>query len=273
MQTRQGSTMADADSSVAEAASTAAAKPRKRFFGYLKYAVLLIALLSLVGHWLWVPSGSGQWKLVKEEGGVTIWTMKAPGTGLLQVKGHIRVKARLASAISLQEDATNCADANCSEAIDSIAGVPAYFYDAKVIERIPSAPGRHAAYIAFKLDPPGMKPIEYVLLQQRSQDPVTKVVNLNLFAAPARIERDPCCVRVTYLHNRWRFTPHANGEIDIELIQDTDDGGIPYPIANLMTPELTHQLLLDMPRQLKMDRYRNAKVEQLVEAVPESSAG
>lgn len=247
------------NSRLSAGAADATVKPgrRKRWLRYLGYGALALLALALTAHVVWVQSGTGEWKLVKDEDGVKVWTQKSPGTSLLVVKGHVRVKAKVASMVYLIEEVSNCDDAYC--------------YDAEVFERVPSTQGRYAAFMKFKFDIPGMKTRQYVLLQDRYQDPVSKITELNLYAAPNKLPRDPCCVRVPYLHNTWRYTPHENGDLDIELTQDTDDGGILYPLANVFMTEVTYQFLHDLPGLMKKDRYRNARVDGVLEAVTESA--
>lgn len=234
--------------------STAATKPsrRKKLLKFLAYAALGFSALALVAHLLWVRSGSGEWQLVREENGVKVWTLKSPGSALLLVKGRVRAKSRVASMVYLIQDARNgCSDSFC--------------YDADVFDRAPTPPGRYSAFMKFKYEIPGMKTRQYILLHEYEQDPVTKAVAMNLYAAPNKLPRDPCCVRVPYLHNTWTFTPRGNGELDIELTQDTDDGGIPYPLANVFMVEITYMYLSTLPGLMKESRYLNAKVDGILE--------
>lgn len=237
------------------------AKPSRlrRWLKFLGYTALILVALGIVAHIAWVHSGSGEWKLVRDENGVKVWTLKSPGSSLLLVKGRVRAKSKVASMVYLIQDARNgCSDSYC--------------YDADVFDRAPTPPGRYSAFMKFKYEIPGMKTRQYVLLHEYEQDPVTKAVVMNLYAAPNKLPRDPCCVRVPYLHNTWTFTPRGNGELDIELIQDTDDGGIPYPIANVFMVEITYMYLNTLPGLMKEARYVNAKVDGILEP-EESPAG
>lgn len=215
----------------------------------LLYGVFALAALVIVAHWVWVRSGSNQWQRIKDENGVQVSTLKAPSSGLVLVKAHTRIKAPLAGMVKLLEDLTSCADAHC--------------YDGAVIERLPMTPGRYAAYVTFRFDITGLKTREYVLFQEHSQDPRTGQLVIHLLAAPDRLPRNPCCVRVTHLDNTWRLTPLAGGELDVELTQDTDVGGLPDVLANLALTQGTYQILRGIQNLMNMERYRTAQVDSI----------
>ncbi|MBL8264332.1 MAG: hypothetical protein JNM58_18110 [Xanthomonadaceae bacterium] len=232
----------------------AAKKPGRlrRFLKFLGYASLGLGVLAIVAHLVWVRSGSGEWELVREKNGVKVWTLKSPGNALLLVKGSVRAKSRVSSMVYLIQDApSGCKDSFC--------------YDAEVFDRAPTPPGSYSAFMKFKFDIPGMKTRQYVLLHEYEQDPVSKAVSMDLYAAPNKLPRDPCCLRVPYLHNTWVFTPRGNGELEIELTQDTDDGGIPYPLANVFMVENTYMVMEMLPALMQEKRYLHAKVDGILE--------
>jgi hypothetical protein len=231
-----------ADKMPAQTETTAKPKRRSKIWKYLKYAAIGTALVLLIAHFAWKMSGSNEWELAKDEAGVKLWTLKTPGSSLVQVKSTVRVKSTMAGMLKLLEEMESCVDAQC--------------YDAKIIERLPTPPGQYAAYVRFKFDVPGVHTQEYVLFQQRFQDPTTKQVKVDLLAAPAMLPRDECCVRITYLHNTWLLTPRDTGEIDIQFTQDTDTGGLPYPLANLGLIEGTFDVMKGMQDLMNKPRYR-----------------
>lgn len=224
---------------------------RHKVLKYTLYgAVALIAIL-LIAHLIWNGSGSNQWELAIDKNGVKVWTQKTPGSNLVRVKAKTQVSSRLAGMVKLLEDLDSCIDAMC--------------YDAKVIQTMDTPPGRYAAYVRFKFDIPGMTTRDYVLFQEHYQDPVSKKLEINIIAAPNKIPRDECCVRVTHLHNNWQITPLENGRLDIEFMQDTDIAGMPYPLVNLALTQGTYEILHGMQDLMDMDKYRNAQVDYIQE--------
>jgi len=226
-------------------------RKRKKIFKYVLWAVLILAILLCIAHFVWNASGSNQWELVMDGDGVKVWTVKTPGSNLVQVKATVRVKSKLAGMVKLLEDLDSCVDAYC--------------YDAQEIRRVNSLPGHSATYVQYKFDLPGLKTRQYVLFAEHVQDPDSKKLEINVIAAPNFIPRDECCVRVTHLHNNWKLTPLKNDELDIEFTQDTDLGGVPYFLANIALKEGMYKVLRDMQDLMNKDRYRNAHVDYIEE--------
>ncbi|MBX3711500.1 MAG: hypothetical protein KF800_06035 [Lysobacter sp.] len=223
--------------------STPAVPPKRgrKLLKFLKYATISLVVVLLISHFAWKMSGSNEWKLAKDEGGVKLWTLKTPGSPLVKVKSTVRLKTTLSGFVKLLEG-MSCDDAGC--------------YEERIVERLQTPPGAYAAFVRFKFDVPGVHTQEYVLFQQRFQDPVTKEVRVDLIAAPDKIPRDECCVRITHLHNTWHLTPQPGGFVDVVFTQDTDTGGLPYPLANLGLIEGTAQIMKDMQALMDKPRYR-----------------
>jgi hypothetical protein len=238
----------------ATATAVSKQKPKRKIVRAIAYGFLGIGLIALLSHFVWVASGSNQWELDRETDGIKLWTLKSPGSGLLQVKGEARINSRLSSMAMVLE-----------EFDDSAEGV--FYYDGIKIREVESMPGNKASYARFKFDfpVPGIAPREYILLSERFQDPKTKKYELNLMAAPNMLPRDPCCVRVTHLHNNWKLTPLKNGELHIEFTQDTDDGGLPYLVQNLFLKEGTVMMLQHMRQLMKQDKYAKAQIASIQE--------
>lgn len=220
---------------------------------YALYSVLVLVGVLLLAHLIWHNIGSGEWELAVEKNGVKVWTQKNPGTNLVLIKATTQIEARLASIVKLLEDLDSCADAGC--------------YEANMIQRLETPPGRYGAYVEYKFDMPipGIGTRHYVLFQEHYQDPETKKLDIELMAAPNKIPRDNCCVRVTHLHNSWEITPRSNGKLDILFKQDTDIGGLMYPLANMGLVEGTYEVLNSLQDLLNKDTYRNAEVDYVDE--------
>lgn len=236
--------------SVSDAPATTVTRKRKWPRYLLKGAGVLAAML-MASHYLWVASGSNQWELAKDQDGIKVWTLKTPGTGLVKVKATTQIQSKLGGMVKLLEDLDSCADASC--------------YDGRIIQPIESVPGRYAAFVTYKFDLPGMKTRQYVLLQQHHQDANTRELRLELLAAPNSIAPDDCCVRVTHLHNKWRIVPRADDRLEVELIQDTDIGGLPYFIANVGLIEGTFAIFRSIQGLMDMPKYRDARIESVQE--------
>ena len=236
-----------------ELGSTVAAKPKRKKRTYLKYAFFTLVALGFVWHWIWKAGGSNEWELVKQTDEIKVWTLKTPGSDLVKVKGLRVVESSMSGMVKYLEDPNTCDDVGC--------------YDAFVMEELPTPPMHYAAYSSWKFALPfpfNHREAQTLVLHQ--QDPVTKEVLLDIIATPNKIKPDLCCVRLTHLHNKWRFTPVGDGKIEIELTQDMDLGGnMPGFLTSMMVPETTFKVMTDIVEHLKMDKFRNATIDYVVE--------
>lgn len=232
---------------------------RRRWLRYLLYAALALLLSALLADQIWKASGSNEWQLSMESEGVQVWTLKTPGNPLIRVRAKSTIDSSLGGMLKLLEDLDSCADAGC--------------YDARVIEQVPALDRQYLAFSTFKFDIPGFKPREYVLLQRHLQDPVSKAVDLDIIAAPNKLPRDPCCVRITHLFNSWRLTPLPGNKLEVEFMQDTDIGGLPYWMANAFLKYGTFEIMKGMPALMDMERYRNARLDYVEELVSTQTTG
>lgn len=234
---------------------TVTAKPKRfaprRLLKFAAYGAISLAILFAIADLVWKMSGSNEWELSKDEAGVKLWTLKTPGSRLVKVKSTVQLKSTLSGMSKLLEDLDSCVDAEC--------------FDAKMIERLETPPGQYSAFVRFKYDVPGVHVQEYVLYQQRFQDPETKQIKVDLIAAPDRIPRDECCVRITHLHNTWLLTPRKDGHVDVVFTQDTDAGGLPYPLANIGLIEGTFEVMKGMQALMDKPRYRVDSYEDIQE--------
>ena len=242
----------------------AEAKPKSRLRrigrALLTGTVWTLALLFVAGT-IWKYSGSNQWELLHDRKGVKVWTLKAPGSELVQVKGTVVVRATLAKVIALMQDDELCTDVGC--------------YGAKAIDRV-DAQLEHAA---FRYDLPSpFKPREFLIRQHLFQHPQTKQVFLEYSAAADKIPADDCCFRVTHMKNSWIFTPLPDGKVEILYEVNMSEGGfLPYPLLNKIRGQSMYYILRNMQKWVDKEKYRNAHYAFLDEtpspvAVPKQQA-
>lgn len=234
--------------------SNSVTQPQKnKFKKVLKYLLFgtssLIAILFLL-NWIWMMSGSNQWKLEREKDGVKVYTLKSPGSRFIKVKAIGRIRSTLAGIVRLAIE-PSCEDVGC--------------YDQRLIARIDSLPGYY--YYTFRFDLPfPFATREFVILTTFSQNPQSKEIFIDIIATPNKIPPDECCVRVAQMHNTWRFTPLENGEVDVEFVADTDPGGgVPYFLTNLGAPSGSYDILIRLQEILNKEKYQNAKIDYVQE--------
>lgn len=243
-------------------ASTRKAGP-SRLRRYLKNTVLalmFLVTLSFVANWLWTMSGSNQWELKIDEGGTQVYTLKAPGATMLKIRAVMQTKEfTLSNHLAPLLDTTIQDD--CAK---WVPGCLSY----KILQ--PWNPATKSNVTMWTLGMPGpFSPREILLQGQLTQDPVSKVLTLENIAVPNKIAPNDCCVRLSHVHNVWRYTPVGDGNIKVEFVNDMDMGGaFPKFLLNLGAPGEIHKMLtVDNPKLLRQEKYRNARLDFIDEGL------
>ncbi|HYD80796.1 MAG TPA: hypothetical protein VEC06_13380 [Paucimonas sp.] len=226
----------------------------KAFKAVRKYFVpgmLGLVVMATIAHYAWKASGSNEWKLIKDENGIQIYSLKAPGSTLLKFRAKTRVKTSLASSVFLfrGDESTN----------DDFGGK-----NFKVFDRV-ETPSVYLAYFSVEQPmPPPFGTKELVCLLNYAQDPKTKEVLINVQAAPSKKPPTPNTTRVTHLNNMFRLTPLPNGEVEWEVTGDVDMG-LFYPLANVAMPEFLFKGISDQRQLVLKEKYQKAKLVSVQE--------
>jgi len=228
-------------------------KAKKSFFKKLYSAFMLIVLVAIVADAVWVSSGSGEWKLAKDEDGVKVYTMKVPGDKFIKVKTVMSGDYTLTQLTSqhivddnldtCREWIPTCVTFTRLQEFDPVKG-----YDKDM----------------WRLDfPAPFKDRELLISTMFSQDKATKVVKLDVVALPNTLPHNKDVVRVERMHNVWTFAPLPNGKVEVSLIQDNDLlGFFPYVMMNMVIVDESHKFFsVDLRKALKKEKYVNAKLD------------
>ncbi len=204
-------------------------------------------------EWMWIQSGSNQWELQMDERGAQIYTMKSPGSAMVKIRGVVQSKE-----FSLSNHLAPFLDASIQDDCAKwVEGCIRY----QVIKPFDPRTQSNVTMWTVAVFPPFM-PREFLLQGNLSQDPLTKVVTLENIAVPNKLPQNDCCVRLTHVHNVWRYEPMADGSIKVEFLSDLDMGGsFPKILLNLGAPGEIHKMLtVDNPKQLRQEKYRQASL-------------
>jgi START domain len=230
----------------------AATKPRtlvRRLVKAVAYVSIALITLYVVASAAWRFSGSNQWEFAEERDGVKIYTLKTPGSDLIQVKGVVRLRTTLGGVIKLLYDPVTTSD---------------YGYrEKRTIEEVDDWFG----YASFRLDLPfPFQTREFVVRSQIHQHPRTKEVLIAAAAAPDKAPPNSCCFRVTEMNNTWRFTPLGNGQVELEYVFKTNMGGfMPALLMNRRRPKFVVDALSRLQGMLDKKNYQNAKLDFIQE--------
>jgi len=255
---KNGLSVAHLEQSVEEVPSVGAgeipsvAKPKtrvKRLLNVLLIVSVSLVTLFFVAQLIWRFSGSNQWELVRDEDGVKIYTLKAPGSGLTKIKGVVRVRSTLSGLLFFMTDPATCDYYGCK--------------DSYIVERVDD----QLFYSNFRVNFPYLfQPRQFVTRSQIHQNAQTKEVLLVNSAAPDKLPPNDCCFRVTEMYNTLRFTPLGNGQVDIEYVLNTNEGGyLPELLLNTMRPKVVYRVLHGFQKFLDKEKFRNAKLNFIQE--------
>ncbi len=240
----------------------AARQPRpkrmKRALRIARYGAAIAIVAIFAANVLWKISGSNTWKLELDKNGVQVYSLKAPGAYNKQyravMRGHYTLNQLVAGLIQ------NSTLDICKNHIPGCV-------DVKVID--PWSTRTMTDTVLWKLALPApFSPRETLIRSQVSQDPKTKVVTVDVMAAPNSAPRNADAVRLTHMQNRWVYKPVGKGEVEIEFLQDIDMGGMfPAFLLNLVGAEETYKFLHDqLPPLLDRDALRAAQYDFIAEA-------
>lgn len=225
----------------------------RKIVKFLAYGAALVAVVLAVAHFAWKYSGSNQWELWRDKKGVAVYTLKAPGTTRLRFKVVTRINTTLDRVVAAMTDTTTD---GCQAMISGCTS-------GRIFK--PWDPQSRHIIQAFRIDiGPPFSPRDLALKTQISRDPRTKAVLVHVSSMPELIPSDPCCVRMTELDNHWRFTPLANGLVELEFTQN-DDPGVPYPLYNRLVRNGHTWMRRNMERVFNREKYRQAEFAFLKE--------
>ena len=220
----------------------------------LLFGSALVLAILVVAHFAWKYSGSNKWELIQEKNGVKVYALKVPGATREQFKAVGRIKTTLNQVVATMTDTS--ADA-CKQFVPGcVGGQILKPWDSQSLNVIQ----------AFRVDLPRtpFSSREYVIKTQFSRDPQSKWLMVECTALPGVIPPNACCVRVTDMHNSWRFTPLENGELELEFLQNADIGA-PYWLYNRITRASLSRLPAHAERVFNKEKYAHAEFAWLKE--------
>jgi hypothetical protein len=223
--------------------STATGSSIAKVLRYGGMSLLGLFVVLLVAHVAWTNSGSNEWKVVSDKNGIRVSSMKTPGYSLLKYKVDMHVQSKLSDIVFYMSDLNTGYDVGAS--------------DIQRIEEVSASPVFYA-YDTYKLALRPFGKLDVMIMNHYIQDPETKKVSINVYAAPNKKPVDPKVMRVVHLSNSFTLMPVQTRGVDIELISEMDLG-LPYVLANLAMPGVIHEEFNKMREVLKKDRYKNKR--------------
>lgn len=235
---------------------TPQAKPKGRIRRFLLRGVTILIAALIVAHFAWKYSGSNQWVKEGERKGVTVYSLKKPGSVTKKYKAVWKMRTKISRFVMWASDVKP----TTKHAMRNEVGL----YDHRVLEEHADL---RATWSAWKV-PFGryLSPREFVARTQFSQNPVTKKLSYTVTGEPERLPPDACCVRIPLMINVWTLTPLKSGELQVEWFIDMELGGaMPYFAQNAFMSKGLYGFARRVQLFTEQEKYKNAKYDWIQE--------
>lgn len=248
--------MTEASNTTTTDKAVAPKKAKDPLWKRLYFGFSLCVMAALVAHFAWVASGTSEWKLARDENGIRVYTMKSPGDSMIKLRtvmeGDYTLNQLVSQHIGVGDNLQVCKEwiPGCNGFKRIMQYDPEHGYD-RDMWRV-SVPGPFADR-------------ELLISTIFNQDKATKAITLDVVAMPNALPPTPGVVRLERMHNRWIYTPKANGKVEVVLIQDvgfSEVGFVPYPLLNMGLVDDSYTFFATTLRSsLKEERFAHAKVD------------
>lgn len=227
-------------------------RPRSFSAGCLH--TLLVVLIALQGSSTATAAGQAAdeadgWRLDRERDGVRIYTRPLADSSFRAVRSTMTVPYPIAELVALVRDTEACAEwahlCRSSRVIETLSETDVYVYTHNDLPW-PISDRDAVARVTWTIDA------------------ATGSVTMRARATADKLPKNRGIVRLTNADTRWRFTPLADGQIEIVSEAHVDPGGpLPAWLINRMLLDAPYKTLANMRRIVASGRYADAHFEFL----------
>ena len=200
--------------------------------------LLIICLLLTIG-----TVNAEEWKLVKQDDGIQVFTRSAPHSALKAFKGVVSIPARLTSIVAT---------------IDDTSVYTQLFYNTKSAKELKKVSDTESyRYFVTKLPWPAQSrdSIVHTVLKQNKQN---KNIQITLNGAPKYIPLKPDLLRIKKMAGRWLLVPEKDS-VKVVYEMSVDPGGnLPTWLVNNMSVDLPFITLKNLRNLVKQAKYQQA---------------
>ncbi|MCP4196440.1 MAG: hypothetical protein GY762_04750 [Proteobacteria bacterium] len=192
-----------------------------------------------------------QWKLKRQENGVTIYLRKVEDSPVLQVRAIKKMKTSLTALVALIKDSH---------------GRQHWIYKNKIAKKIEQR--SNFEWISYKemKAPWPVSNRDMIIHSKLSQDPETYAVRIDSVGVPDFLPKKKRIVRVPKLVTSWEFIPKRDGMVEVRFKLAIELGGhLPAWLVNTSIDRGPYETILGMAKFVKKRRYRKAKIPYIKE--------
>ncbi len=198
-----------------------------------------------------VAADTGGWKLQKDKDGIQISSRAVAGWDIHEVRGQVRIDARLSSLVAVITD-----ESATPELTDLVE-------HSEVQNR--ESDTRYQIYARMKMPWP-VSNRDIVNQREVVQDPQTRAVTITDTATSAGQPPNKDYVRIVRSTQRWVLTPQADGGVLVDSYILSDPAGpIPSSIINAMSVSTPFKTLTKLRELVKRPKYADAKLTYVAE--------
>jgi hypothetical protein len=190
-----------------------------------------------------------EWKFLKEDDGIKVYTRHRGDMPLKSVKVVTEVKARLSSLVALMKDSENHRN---------------WVYANKEAHVIEEYSNFHWIFYGYSDAPWPVLDRDMVVEVHLSQDENTKAVRNESQCRPDFIPTNDGVVRIQNCHSLWLLEPLADGLVRITFGISVDlAGSIPAWLMNLVIAKGPCRTVKNMTNEVEKPKYRDAVIDYI----------
>ncbi len=188
---------------------------------------------------------ASEWRLVKEQEGIQVYTRKMEDSPIAQSRATVTLETELPALLAVITDGDNQ-----QRWVDSVD-------ESRTIRRIDAT--KAYVYTVSKAPWP-VSDRDAVVLTEVVRDPASPVVEIRSHAAPDLLPEEKGHIRVRMVDSRWRLTPLADNRVEVSYLLHSDPGGqIPAWLINSMVVDQPFNTLRNLRDILEELPYKNGE--------------
>lgn len=196
-----------------------------------------VFLLGLQCH----PKKESDWKKVKDNDGIIVYTQISDSTDLKIVKVTAEAHAPLASLVALVKDLKNQKN---------------WFYMYKSSKILKFYGPKHWVYYGQTNIPWPVTDRDVVTDVILHQDSISKVVTITSTSIDDFYPKQKNYVRIPFAYSQWKFVPEHDGNVKITLVVEVNAGGrVPLWLMNLTAVKGPFHTMKNFLLEVKKEKY------------------
>ena len=192
------------------------------------------------------------WQLRKEQGGIRVFTREQQGSNFAAVRAEMILEdVRLSSLVALIDDPSACGllEARCAESytVERLSATEQFVY-------------RHNDM------PFPIKDRDVVMHFVWTQDPITRIVELDNRSIEGVLPENPKRIRLPSAVSGWRFEPLGEGKVLTSSEGHLEPGAsLPAWLLNSLLVDAPFNTMEAVAAAVRLPRYRSAQLDFIVE--------